>query len=89
LLNRSVPIGFPIANTQMYILDKMLNPVPIGVSGDLYIRGCQLARGYWQRPDLTADRFIPNPFDQEEGNRIYKTGDIARYLKNGAIEYLG
>ncbi|EOO16136.1 amino acid adenylation domain-containing protein [Bacillus cereus] len=89
LLNRSVPIGFPIANTQMYILDKMLNPVPIGVSGDLYIGGCQLARGYWQRPDLTADRFIPNPFDQEEGNRIYKTGDIARYLKNGAIEYLG
>ncbi|WP_090834494.1 amino acid adenylation domain-containing protein [Paenibacillus sophorae] len=86
---RSVPIGYPIANTQMYILDEMLNPVPIGVTGDLYIGGCQLARGYWKRPDLTADRFIPDLFAEELGHRIYKTGDIARYLENGAIEYLG
>ncbi|HEU4962493.1 MAG TPA: amino acid adenylation domain-containing protein, partial [Bacilli bacterium] len=86
---RSIPIGYPIANTQMYILDESLNPVPIGVTGDLYIGGCQLARGYWKRPDLTAERFIPDPFAKEVGARIYKTGDIARYLPNGAIEYLG
>uniref|UniRef100_UPI00124F55BA non-ribosomal peptide synthetase n=1 Tax=Paenibacillus tengchongensis TaxID=2608684 RepID=UPI00124F55BA len=86
---RSIPIGYPIANTQMYILNEELLPVPIGVIGDLYIGGCQLARGYWKRPDLTADRFIPDPFAKEPGNRIYKTGDIARYLDNGAIEYLG
>lgn len=84
-----VPIGYPVANTQLYILDEGLNPVPTGVAGDLYIAGCQLARGYWNQPELTTERFIANPFAVHSGQRMYKTGDIARYRDNGAIEYLG
>ncbi|MEG4587532.1 amino acid adenylation domain-containing protein [Microcoleus sp. MOSTC5] len=116
-ISNSVPIGRPIANTQVYILDRYLQPVPIGVPGELYAGGAGLARGYLNRPDLTAQRFIPNPFNdfrlpildfrlgnagekleiaesQEASNHpksncLYKTGDLARYLPDGNIEYLG
>ncbi|MGB8690508.1 MAG: amino acid adenylation domain-containing protein [Microcoleus sp.] len=84
-----IPIGRPIANTQLYILDSDLQPVPIGVPGELHIGGIGLARGYLNRPDLTDEKFIPNPFSNEPGSRLYKTGDLARYLPDGNIEYLG
>ncbi|MCX8130966.1 MAG: amino acid adenylation domain-containing protein [Clostridia bacterium] len=86
---RMVPIGRPVANTQIYILDKNLNPVPTGVPGELHIGGIQVARGYHNRPELTEEKFIPDPFSGEEGARLYKTGDLARYLPDGNIEYVG
>jgi amino acid adenylation domain-containing protein len=109
---RSVPIGRPVANTQIYLLDPRMRPTPIGVPGEVYIGGVQLARGYHRRPDLTAERFVPNPFlatnderrktkddrDTEDRPfvlrpssfvRLYKTGDLARYRPDGAIEFLG
>lgn len=86
----SVPIGRPVANTQTYILNSDLQPVPIGVSGELYLGGVQLARGYLEQPELTAERFIKNPFVEDfKSPLIYKTGDLARYLPDGNIEYLG
>lgn len=84
-----VPIGRPIANTQLYILDRYLQPLPIGVPGELHIGGAGLARGYLNRPELTAQKFIPNPFSNSPDARLYKTGDRARYLPDGNIEYLG
>ncbi|MEM9218552.1 MAG: amino acid adenylation domain-containing protein [Cyanobacteria bacterium P01_F01_bin.150] len=84
-----VPIGRPIANTQIYLLDSQLQPVPIGVPGELHIGGAGLARGYLNRDDLSAAKFIPNPFSDATGERLYKTGDLARYLPDGTIEYLG
>ncbi|WP_230966638.1 non-ribosomal peptide synthetase [Nostoc commune] len=83
---QTVPIGRPIANTQIYLLDNHLQLVPVGVPGELYIGGVGVARGYWKRPDLTAERFVPNPFDN---SILYKSGDRARYLPDGNIEYLG
>jgi amino acid adenylation domain-containing protein len=85
----AVPIGRPIANTQVYILDPHLNPVPIGVAGELHLGGAGLARGYLNRPELTAEKFIPNPFSDDPNARLYKTGDLARYLADGNIEFLG
>ncbi|MEW6733018.1 MAG: amino acid adenylation domain-containing protein [Acidobacteriota bacterium] len=84
-----IPIGRPIANTQIFILDKQLEPVPIGVAGELCIGGVGLARGYLNRADLTADKFIPNPYSNEAGTRLYRTGDLARYLSDGNIEFIG
>ncbi|TWH51491.1 non-ribosomal peptide synthetase, partial [Dulcicalothrix desertica] len=84
-----IPIGRPIGNIQTYILDKYLQPVPIGVPGEIYIGGDGLARGYLNQPELTADKFIPNPFDNSKSKRLYRTGDLARYLSDGNIEYLG
>jgi amino acid adenylation domain-containing protein len=84
-----VPIGRPIANTQVYVLDRHLQPVPIGVPGELHIGGIGLARGYRNRPELTAEHFIPHPFSQEPGARLLKTGDVARHRPDGGLEYLG
>jgi amino acid adenylation domain-containing protein len=86
---RTIPIGRPMNNVQIYLLDPDLQPVPIGAQGELYIGGVAVGRGYFDRPDLTADRFIPNPFDPEPNARLYKTGDLARYLPTGDIEFLG
>lgn len=83
------PIGRPIDNTQVYILAPSGSPSPIGVFGELFLSGAGLARSYWQRPALTAERFLPNPFDPNPGSRLYRTGDVARYLPNGDIEFAG
>ncbi|MBR8840563.1 MAG: AMP-binding protein, partial [Stigonema ocellatum SAG 48.90 = DSM 106950] len=88
-LPERVLIGRPLANTQIYLLDANRQPVPVGVPGELHIGGDGLARGYLNRPELTAEKFIPNPFENSKWNRLYKTGDLARYLPNGEIEYLG
>lgn len=84
-----IPIGHPICNVQTYILDSYLHPVPIGVPGEMYIGGYGVARGYLNQPKLTAQKFIVNPYSQEPGTRLYKTGDLVRYRRNGDIEFIG
>jgi len=83
------PIGRPIPNFQLYVLDESMNPVPIGANGELYVGGVGLARCYLHRPDLTAEKFVPNPFSAQAGERLYRTGDLVRYLADGNIEFLG
>lgn len=88
-LDSTTPIGKPIDQTQVYILDSNLRPTPIGVPGELYAGGDGLARGYLRQPELTAERFIPNPFARQPGERLYRTGDWAKYCPDGTIEFLG
>ncbi|HXR66734.1 MAG TPA: amino acid adenylation domain-containing protein [Ktedonobacteraceae bacterium] len=84
-----IPIGCPIAQTQIYLLDAGLQPVPIGVIGEIYITGAGVARGYWNQPDITAERFVPDPLSRIGGARMYRSGDRARYRADGVLEYLG
>ncbi|AOM39415.1 non-ribosomal peptide synthetase [Xenorhabdus hominickii] len=88
-LENTIPIGYPLPNTRIYILDTHGQPVPIGVSGEIHIAGAGVARGYLNRPDLTAEKFVADPFNQQPDARMYQTGDLGRWLPNGAIEYLG
>jgi acyl carrier protein len=84
-----VPVGRPIANIKIYILNRYLQPVPIQIPGEICIAGDGVGRGYLNRPELTAEKFIPNPFSSEPDDRLFKTGDLGRYLANGEIEFLG
>jgi aspartate racemase len=88
-MDDSVPIGHPINNTQAYVLDDHLNLVPKGIPGELYVGGEGLARGYFNNPELTAEKFLPHPFPDQPGSRLYKTADRVRYLSDGNIEFLG
>ncbi len=88
-IERTVPIGRPVANVQLAVLDRFRQPVPIGVAGELYIRGDSLARGYWRRAELTAKRFVADPYASRAGASMYRTGDLVRYLFDGNIEFLG
>ncbi|WP_224242167.1 non-ribosomal peptide synthetase [Hyalangium gracile] len=85
----TVPIGRPIAHTSVYVLDPAMNPVPVGVPGELYLGGVGLAHGYWNAPELTAQKFVPNPFQDGLSERLYRTGDLVRYLPDGNVEFLG
>ena len=86
---QTMPIGKPLANQRIYVLDKQLAPVPLGAAGELYIGGDGVARGYWQQASLTADRFVPDPWSTQAGARMYRTGDVVCYLENSSLEFLG
>jgi amino acid adenylation domain-containing protein len=88
-IGNSVPIGKPIANTRVYVLDASMQPVPIGVAGELYVGGDGLAQGYWNREDLTAAKFVPDPFATTHGRRLYRTGDLVRFMLGGTLEFMG
>jgi amino acid adenylation domain-containing protein/non-ribosomal peptide synthase protein (TIGR01720 family) len=88
-IQHNVPIGRPLNNVKIYLLDEQLQPVPVGVPGELYVGGNGVGRGYLNRADLTAEKFLPDPFSSEPGSRFYRTGDLARYRSNGQIEFLG
>ncbi|MCU7520951.1 MAG: amino acid adenylation domain-containing protein [Ignavibacteria bacterium] len=88
-LSQTPPIGRAISNLRTYILDRSMHPVPVGAPGELFIAGVGLARGYLGKPELTAEKFLPDPFSGEKGSRLYRTGDMVRYLKDGKIEFLG
>jgi amino acid adenylation domain-containing protein len=88
-LDHQVPIGRPIGNTQLYVLDQRQRSVPIGVPGELYIKGAGVARGYFRRPELTSEKFVPDPLGLQPEGRLYRTGDLVRYLPDGNIEFLG
>jgi acyl-coenzyme A synthetase/AMP-(fatty) acid ligase/acyl carrier protein len=83
------PIGQPIANTEVYILDEQMEPVPVGISGEVYLGGVGLARGYLRRPELTAEKFVPHPYSTQQGARLYRTGDQARFREDGNLEFVG
>src|SRR5258708_18789116 len=87
--NGPVPIGRPISNVQTFILDRHLNQVPVGVRGELYVGGDCLARGYFRRPELTSEHFIAHHFEPSSSVRLFRTGDLGRFMPNGEIEYLG
>jgi acyl-coenzyme A synthetase/AMP-(fatty) acid ligase/acyl carrier protein len=87
--DRIPPLGWPISNMQVYLLDQHLRPVPIGITGEIHVGGVGLARGYLTHPTLTAERFIPDPFSRKPGARLYKTGDLARFHSGGEIEFIG
>jgi amino acid adenylation domain-containing protein len=84
-----VPLGRPVANTQLYVLDERLRPVPVGVMGELYVGGVGVGRGYWGRPDMTAEKFVPHPYSRKGGERLYRSGDVARFGDEGEVEFLG
>ena len=84
----TVPIGRPIANTTVYVLDKNMEPVPVGLPGEIYIGGDGLALEYWDRPELTQEKSVSNPFNADANAKLYKTGDRAKYLPDGSIEFL-
>src|SRR6185369_2180717 len=87
--DRIPPLGRPISNMQIYLLDQHLRPVPIGITGEIHAGGIGLARGYLNQPGLTAERFVPDPFSRIPGARLYQTGDLARFLGDGEIEFVG
>lgn len=84
-----LPLGRPIANTELYVLDEAMQPVPRGVIGELYLGGAGVGRGYWRQPGQTAARFVPHPFTEEPGARLYKTGDLVRYQADGNLIFEG
>ncbi len=84
-----IPLGVPLANNELYVLDAFRQPVPPGTPGELFIGGAQVVRGYWRRPDLTAERFVPNPFGADRSGRLYRTGDVVRWRHDGKLEFLG
>lgn len=84
-----IPLGVPLANNELYVLDAFQQPVPPGTAGELFIGGAQVGRGYWRRPDLTAERFVPNPFGADRRGRLYRTGDLVRWRSDGKLEFIG